>query len=68
MDISISLWIKLYILFYLFIYRIRIPYQEQLTKKHKTGIAHLSKFKRRMTQLQDLNDTSKAQIAWAFEK
>ncbi|KAI7857787.1 S-adenosyl-L-methionine-dependent methyltransferase [Circinella umbellata] len=46
----------------------RIPYHEQLTKKHKTGIAHLNKFKRRMTQLQDLNDTSKAQIAWAFEK
>ncbi|KAI9248559.1 S-adenosyl-L-methionine-dependent methyltransferase [Phascolomyces articulosus] len=46
----------------------RIPYEEQLTKKHKTGIAHLNRFKRRMTQLQDLNDASKAQIAWAFEK
>ncbi|KAI9498733.1 S-adenosyl-L-methionine-dependent methyltransferase [Zychaea mexicana] len=46
----------------------RVPYEEQLAKKHKTSIAHLNKFKRRMTQLQDLNDASKAQIGWAFEK
>ncbi|KAI8145156.1 S-adenosyl-L-methionine-dependent methyltransferase [Fennellomyces sp. T-0311] len=46
----------------------RMPYEEQLSRKHKAGIAHLSKFKRRMAQLTDLSETSKAQIAWAFEK
>ena len=47
---------------------IRMPYEEQLMKKHKTGIAHLNKFKKRMAKLTDLSKEGRAQIAWAFDK
>ncbi|KAI7884838.1 S-adenosyl-L-methionine-dependent methyltransferase [Lichtheimia hyalospora FSU 10163] len=46
----------------------KIPYNEQLAKKHQSGIRHLAKLKRQISRLPDLNDTSRAQLAWAFQE
>ncbi|KAI8370452.1 S-adenosyl-L-methionine-dependent methyltransferase [Radiomyces spectabilis] len=46
----------------------KLPYEAQLRKKNRKGIKQLLALRRKLTQLPDLTEASKAQIAWAFTK
>ncbi|KAI9310932.1 S-adenosyl-L-methionine-dependent methyltransferase [Dichotomocladium elegans] len=46
----------------------KIPYTDQLARKHKKGIKHLAKLKRQMTRIPELSDVGRQQIAWAFQE
>ncbi|KAL0081403.1 S-adenosyl-L-methionine-dependent methyltransferase [Phycomyces blakesleeanus] len=45
----------------------KIPYDEQLKTKNKSGIKHIFKLKKEIARLKDVSDEGKAQISWAFD-
>lgn len=46
----------------------KVPYEEQLNKKHIIGIRQLRQLKKKLTQLPDITDEGRKQLQWAFDK
>ncbi|CAO3646053.1 unnamed protein product [Cunninghamella echinulata] len=46
----------------------KIPYEDQLNKKHKVGVRQLRQLKKKLTQLQDMTEEGKKQLQWAFNQ
>ncbi|KAI9485396.1 MAG: S-adenosyl-L-methionine-dependent methyltransferase [Benjaminiella poitrasii] len=42
----------------------RMPYHEQIAKKHKLGARFLNSFRKKLNSLQDITDIGRQQIAW----
>ncbi|CEP17832.1 hypothetical protein [Parasitella parasitica] len=42
----------------------KIPYQDQVAKKHKLGARYLNTLRKKLNALLEINDAGKAQIAW----
>ncbi|CAO3628250.1 unnamed protein product [Cunninghamella blakesleeana] len=46
----------------------KIPYEEQLNKKHIIGIRQLRQLNKKLIQLPDMTEEGKKQLQWAFDK
>lgn len=42
----------------------RVPYHDQVAKKHKLGARYLNTLRKKVHALPEINDAGKEQIAW----
>ncbi|KAG1505197.1 hypothetical protein G6F46_010512 [Rhizopus delemar] len=46
----------------------KLAYEEQVAKKHKSGIRYLNSLRKKLNTLPDLNDAARDQIAWTNDR
>jgi tRNA (uracil-5-)-methyltransferase len=42
----------------------RVPYEEQIAKKHKLGFRYLNTLRKKLNVLPEISEAGRAQIAW----